>query len=318
MIIRRIHDQADQLAILSEDLSTIETIILADHLGGFDKELRHPVLDVLLQRHCKSSILIPYFIDSRLKKNYQELDIRVNLPQQLNAVFPHFVDYRQHPVVKHQNFICSFNGSPHVSRKLLVSALDKFGWFAADYSSKNFQFSADNIDGHILDHMPENEAHIYSKFFSKREDFCQKIYSFGHDRFEHKNNIKRLENKITQSFVNLVSESLADTYYPFISEKFLYSVTTRGLFLTWAQPGWHLHLENFFGFKRYNKIFDYQFDSIKNPIHRLISLMCMLSKFSTLSRDDWRDLYEVEKDTLEFNYDHYFSKSYLKSIEQAI
>jgi hypothetical protein len=44
--------------------------------------------------------------------------------------------------------------------------------------------------------------------------------------------------------------------------------------------------------------------------------MSMLSKFSLLSSDDWRDLYEMESDTIEHNYDLYFSKKYIKYLEQ--
>jgi len=59
-------------------------------------------------------------------------------------------------------------------------------------------------------------------------------------------------------------------------------------------------------------LFDYQFDTIQNPVERLIELMCMISKFSTLSTHDWHDLYLIEQDTVEYNYDHYFSGDYLK------
>ena len=108
---------------------------------------------------------------------------------------------------------------------------------------------------------------------------------------------------------------MATSYYPFVTEKFLYSVATRGLFLSYAQPGWHEHLEKYYGFKRYTKLFDYRFDTIENPIERLVELMSMISKFSVLSLDDWRDLYLLEQDTIEYNYDHYFSRRYLDTLK---
>jgi hypothetical protein len=40
----------------------------------------------------------------------------------------------------------------------------------------------------------------------------------------------------------------------------------------------------------------------------------MISKFSVLSKDDWQDLYEIEKDAVEYNYDHYFGGDYLKCL----
>ena len=63
---------------------------------------------------------------------------------------------------------------------------------------------------------------------------------------------------------------------------------------------------------KYNKLFDYRFDTIQNPVERLIELITMILKFSVLSASDWNDLYLIEQDTIEYNYDHYFSGKYLK------
>jgi len=35
-----------------------------------------------------------------------------------------------------------------------------------------------------------------------------------------------------------------------------------------------------------------------------------------LSVDDWNDLYQMESDTIEYNYDHYFSNGYLKQMRK--
>jgi hypothetical protein len=107
---------------------------------------------------------------------------------------------------------------------------------------------------------------------------------------------------------------VATSYVPFVTEKFLYSIVTRGLFLAYAQPGWHAHVEKYYGFKRYTKLFDYRFDSIQNPVERLVELMTMIGKFSHFSPAEWHDLYLIEQDTIEYNYDHYFSQDYLKSL----
>ena len=135
-------------------------------------------------------------------------------------------------------------------------------------------------------------------------------------RFDHANNIHNLQNKLTQSFLHIVSETMATSYYPFVTEKFLYSIVTRGLFLTYAQPGWHAHIEKYHGFRLYTNLFDYRFDSIINPVERLIEIMTMIGKFSKLTINEWHDLYLLESESLEYNYDHYFSKNYLKSLKQ--
>jgi hypothetical protein len=203
-----------------------------------------------------------------------------------------------------------------VSRRLLVSILKRFGYFNTNYCSKNFSYSTNVLDGHVTDYVDDNS--FYRKFFISplSEEFFQKINSFGHVRYDHKNNIYNLENIITKSFLHIVSETIATSYYPFVTEKFLYSVVTRGLFLAYAHPGWHDHLEKYYGFKRYTKLFDYRFDAIENPVERLIELMSIISKFSKLSSDDWRDLYLLQQDEIEYNYNHYFSGDYLKHLKQ--
>jgi hypothetical protein len=202
-----------------------------------------------------------------------------------------------------------------VSRKLLTSILHKFGWFNKKYCSKNFIYSINILDGHICDHVGDLD-NFYRKFFisESSKDFFQTISSFGHVRYNHANNIYNLENKLTESFLHIVSETMATSYVPFVTEKFLYSVVTRGLFLAYAQPGWHAHLEKYYGFKRYTRLFDYRFDLIQNPVERLVELMSMISKFSMQSTDDWRDLYLLQQAEIEYNYHHYFSQDYLKCL----
>ena len=259
-------------------------------------------------------VRLRYIADSKLRKIYKNLNFYFDMGK-LTYIFSHFANYNIHPTINYKNFLCSFNGSDHVSRKLLVSILEKFRWFAPGYCSKNFSYSVEQLDGHLSDYVTNDE--YYSKFFisADSEEFFNKTYSFGHVQYDHASNIYNLEHQLTQSFLNIVSESMATSYYPFVSEKFLYSIVTRGLFVAYAQPGWHAHIKKYYGFKSYTKLFDYRFDSIQNPVERLVELMSMISKFSVLSTDDWKDLYRIESDTVEFNYNHYFSGDYLKHLK---
>jgi hypothetical protein len=293
-----------------------DTFILQDHHNGYDKNLRNVLFDKIKSR--QHTIITHTVIDEQVKKNYPHLHFKFSADMQDKLNLGHFKNYKKHPRINYKNFICSFNGSVHVSRQLLSSILENQGLFNSDYSSKNFKASNDKILGHLnnLD-LTEDEIELYDKFFKNTDEFNDTVYSFGHVRFDHGNNIYNLESKLTQSFVHIVSETMATSYYPFVTEKFLYSIVTRGLFVAYAQPGWHAHLEKYYGFKLYDKIFDYSFDSIQNPVKRLIKLIEMISKFSTLSVDDWRDLYFVlEKDTIEYNYNHYFSGDYIKWLKE--
>ena len=291
-----------------------------DHLGGFDINLESDVLNSAIQfakENNISTIEVGYVFSDYFSRRY---GINFSYRQELvgGNGWEELTAYTRHPGINYKNFICSFNGSDHVSRQLLSSILENQGYFDPNYSSKNFTASNDKILGYLnnLD-LTEDEIELYDKFFKNTDNFNDTVYSFGHIRFDHGNNIYNLESKLTQSFVHIVSETMATSYYPFVTEKFLYSIVTKGLFVAYAQPGWHAYLEKYYGFKLYDKIFDYSFDSIQNPVKRLIKLIEMISKFSKLSVDDWRDLYFVlEKDTIEYNYNHYFSGDYIKWLKE--
>ena len=288
-------------------------VILKDHLGGFEKQLYNVHLykfDAYAKKlDIIGDVVVTSFLDERVQKKYSNLNIKYSVPKQL---WNSFENYNIHPDLNYKNFICSFNGSGHVSRQLLTSILNKFGYFVKGYCSKNSKQLGNEIDEHITYYVENTE--FYNKFFDCTDEFNQQINSFGHVRFEHDKNIYNLENKLTQSFLHIVSETMATSYYPFLTEKFLYSIVTRGLFLTYAQPGWHAHIEKYYGFKLYTKLFDYRFDSIINPVERLVELMTIIGKFSKLTPHEWHDLYLLEQDNIEFNYNHYFSKDCLKSL----
>jgi len=289
-------------------------LVAFDHIGGFDKDLNNDLLCILDQQSGKIIVRSEYIFNDFIKKKYSNIDFVLDIKTHDNLL-NQLLDYKIHPTIKFGNFLCSFNGTPHVSRQLLTAILNNQKMFDPLYSSKNFSYSNKHVIGH-LDYMDlsSDEIQIYSKYFKNTDEFSTSVYSFGHDRYDHKKNIYKLEHKLTKSFLHLVSDTMATSYYPFYGEKFLYSIVTRGLFISYAHPEWHKHLVKYYGFKLYNKIFDYDFDVIQNPVKRLIRLMEMISKFSTLSTDDWRDLYLMEQDSIEHNYDHYFSGSYLKRL----
>ena len=287
-------------------------ITLPDHLEGFEQDLSNRVLDEI-DPAVDNNVTIEYTVDDIIRSVYPDLNMHFNFKFK-EWLLDQFKNYNIHPDIKYKNFICSFNGSNHVGRQLLASALNKFGYFGRDYCSKNFNHNGNEIHGHIANYV-EN-VDFYNKFFDCTDEFNQQIYSFGHYRFDHANNIHVLETQLTQSFLHIVSETKATSYYPFVTEKFLYSIVTRGLFLSYAQPSWHAHIEKYYGFKLYTKLFDYRFDLIQNPVERLVELMTMVGKFSKLTPFEWHDLVLIEQDSIEFNYDHYFSQDYLKILNK--
>lgn len=285
---------------------------LNDHGSGFTIDLTNQYISTLPIEPV--TVQSEYVITDTVQQVYPHVKFVFDYEYKKH-LFEWFDAYRMHPELTFKNFLCSFNGSQHVGRKFLISALKKFNWFNPEYCSKNFVYTVEELDGHITDYTPEQSS-FYRKFFisSDSDEFFQTVSSFGHLRFSHWKNIYKLEDKLTQSFLHLISETVATSYYPFVTEKFLYSIVTRGLFLAYAPPGWHQQLNEQFGFKLYTKLFDYRFDSIQNPVERIVELMSMISKFSILTVDDWRDLYLLEQDSIEYNYNHYFSRDYLKCL----
>ena len=258
-----------------------------------------------------------YIITQELQNRYKKLKLRFSLYESEHyTLLNQLSNYNQHPEIKYKNFACSFNGSAHVSRQILTSMMEKFKIFNVGYSSKNFKNTYHQLSGHLLElNLTHTQQRVYNKFLSNNDTFLNTVYSFDYARFDHNANICALEDKLTSSFVHIVSNTLATGYYPLMCEKFLYSIVTRGLFISYAQPKWHVFLEEYYGFKLYNKVFNYSFDLIKNPVIRLVTMLEMVSKFSKLSVDDWHDLYLMEQDTIEYNYDHYFSKNYIKHLK---
>ena len=291
---------------------------VVDHLFGFDENLQNTVLDsfvALAQRYqTKITVNLSYFIDDALKQAYPELNLQFGINSCPRV--HHLRDYNTHPAIDFKNFVCSFNAGIHVSRQLLVSALDKFQMVDTNYFTKNFSFTLDELDGNLSE-LSGDRFNFYRKFFvdPDRADFYQHTIGQAGDRsYNHMKNIPVLENMLTQSFIHVVSETMATSYYPIISEKCFYSIVTRGLLLSYAQPHWHTHLEKYYGFQLYKNVFDYQFDTIANPVERCITLLTMISKFQKLSIADWYDLYELEKENIEYNYDHYRSGQYMKDL----
>ena len=287
-------------------------------MGGFDSDMNCEILGQIANTaHQDLTVYTEYVLDYAAVQQYRNLQLKFSFDLwNTGSSIDAFTNYTIHPDIKFKNFLCSFNGSTHVGRRLLTAILHRLGWFDLNYCSKNFVMSCDSVDGHITEYVGDRSI-LLRKFFigQNSESFFNTTVNFNYDRFHHTNNIYTLQHKITESFLHVVSETLPTSYYPFVTEKFLYSVVTRGLFVAYAQPTWHDHLETKFGFKKYNKIFDYRFDCITNPVDRLIELVSMISKFSVLSEFDWHDLYQMEMHTIEQNYDHYFSRDYVKFLK---
>jgi hypothetical protein len=132
------------------DISLADSLTIVDHLGGFTIDLTCKLLDNLHAQNYLKKIYTQYFINNQIAQRYPSLDIEFSVSLQNKINLQHFTNYNIHPDLNYKNFICSFNGSAHVSRKLLISILEKFGYYDPAYCSKNFSYTTEFNKGIIL------------------------------------------------------------------------------------------------------------------------------------------------------------------------
>lgn len=289
-----------------------ELIVLRDYINGFDQNLCNTLLDhfaALPGPRTRVIWAMPFL--PTVRKNYPELDLVWDPELGEEYLYSGLKTYTEHPEVKHTDFLCSFNGSGHVGRRLLTSALHNLELWSDTTCTKNFAYDTISIDGHLKDYLNDEQTRFYRKFIvTKDEDFAKSTITTNNwttERFAHASNIDALAPTLAKSFVHLVSESWSHSYQPFITEKFVYSIVTRGLFVTYAQPGWHATIRDLYGYRLYDTIFDYKFDSEPNPIIRLYKLLQMLLPFKNLTPHEWHDLYLMELDNINFNIEHFLN-----------
>ena len=129
----------DYSTVLNQGIEwkSYEQVVLQDHLLGFDKNCNNAILDNIQKNlnntDHKINILCAYMPSDHIKNKYPNLSLSYNLNKKYELMYSKFNDYNIHPAINYKNFICSFNGTPHVCRKVLVSILKKFGYFNPEY-----------------------------------------------------------------------------------------------------------------------------------------------------------------------------------------
>ena len=171
----------------------------------------------------------------------------------------------EHRDIEFTNFISCFNHGPGVVRQCLTSSLYKLKMWKNGYCTKYFVSSRDQIDGNISAFC-DNERY-YRKFIIDDDRSADMFYNSTItnpapvDNLQRLNNLPPVLDKILPSFITIVSESIAESYQPYYTEKFLFPTVARSLWVASAQPNWHYYLTQQYGFRLFNKIFDYSFDS---------------------------------------------------------
>jgi len=293
--------------------SNTKQIRLRDHIGGFDRYYKNNLLDTINLN--KTEVHYHAHLPNAVKNNYPNINFKFDIDTQENLNLRSMSEFKTNNINLYENFLCTLLGSFHESRMLLASILHKSQLWNDDYCTKNFEYDWNTVDG-VIAYYTENKEHVYNRFFIDHSDIDKKIISIDYDHCNTVHNMKATELLVGNSCITIVAETIGESYVPFVTEKFLQNIVTKTLFLGYAQPGWHHTLVDQYGFKLYNSVFDYSFDDIKNPVYRLLRLIEMISKFRYLTKKDWHEIYLAEKDTIEYNYNHYYSKKYLTCLKQ--
>lgn len=190
-----------------------------------------------------------------------------------------------------KNFLCCFNRSENSSRYLLLARLYQCGWYNKKYCTKHFLIDPNQIKDSIAD------LDSIDSEFLKSIDTFDFVSSQDHDK-----NFSVLSPMIRDCFLNVVSETISlGSLVSFPTEKFLYAIANRRLWVAVAPPNYHKMINQTFGFELYS-CFDYEFDSVWHSQSRLEALLKMLDRFSRMSATQWKEIYDTQQQQIEYNY----------------
>lgn len=120
----------------------------------------------------------------------------------------------------------------------------------------------------------------------------------------------------TNCFIQLISESTPN--YFFLTEKTVKPLLHGQLFLVAGSVGFHKKLENL-GFKLYDEIIDYSFDSLISYEDRVKGI---IKNLQNLKNSNWNETYKKLEEKIKFNqqhlYDFAFSKDSNKELFELI
>ena len=295
--------------------TSLSELVITDSMYGYRADFTNELLDRFDGK--QATIWTQWRLKDQVHTKYPNLNLKYEGP---GGWFFRLLDYKTTDWNKSfDTFISTFNGSGGTGRNLLVAYLHKAKWFDPAYSSKNFSFTLEQLDGDLQKYLKlkSTEERFYRKFFVSEDsrEFYQTPYVFDYTpNLHHEETIRNMQillPKLNASCIQIVGESYSTTYHPWVTEKFLFPVVAKSIWITHGQPGWYQELDDW-GFRKFDQIFDYSFDNIQHPIERVVTMLSMLSKFSNLSKAEWHDIYELERETIEFNYDHYYSRDFMK------
>jgi hypothetical protein len=267
---------------------------LKDHFGHFPTNFKNQILNLIPPGY---TVYSEYFFPDEVKIAYPEFEFRFSawLYNYGNHTYnmSELAAQTQKPELNFKNFLCCFNRSKNGSRYALLARLHELGWYNEKCCTKHFSIDFNQIKDSV------KNPDAIDPTFLKSVNIFDFVCPLDHDK-----NFAVLSPIIQDCFLNLVSETISlDTLVPFPTEKFLYAIANRRLWVAVAPPDYHKMINQTFGFELYS-CFNYNFDSVWDSRSRLETLLAMLDRFSHMTTEQWQEVYETQQQQIEYNYRH--------------
>ena len=106
--------------------------------------------------------------------------------------------------------------------------------------------------------------------------------------------------------IQIVAETLFDTEKIHLTEKTFQPIVAGQPFLTLSAPG-TLEVLRYYGFHTFEHVWDESYDSIKDPQKRMQAVLEQIKKLNSLSKEEFKQVYEKCLAVCEHNRQHFFS-----------
>jgi hypothetical protein len=116
--------------------------------------------------------------------------------------------------------------------------------------------------------------------------------------YQDRLNILNYVNEYNLSFIEVVNESTENLH--FLTEKTVKPLFFGKPFVVFGAKGFHEWLVEL-GFKLYDELFDYSFDSIENTEDRFEMIVQQIKKLDELSITEKKNLFDTIKEKIEYN-----------------
>lgn len=233
---------------------------------------------------------------------------------------------------------CCLNGLKRSSRLILLCDLDNRSLI--DKGIVTWNFSKPNIFSKTDINEPRSDLHLslllsgsgsivndaiflnseYRKLFTK---FSNKFSSTSQihplvNEFEKLNSTKMFQPKFLQyALIYLVTETIADYPYPYLSEKTFKGFLIKRPMIIWGAPHSIKRVREL-GFKTWDSYWDESYDSISSISDRCKAICNIIEDVSKLNVNQLQDICINMKDVLEYNYHWYVNEFADKQLEKLV